>query len=343
MIRSNALNNRKANQDMEQTMTVKKMISYRPVWMGIAILWVLFFHSELDLPYPLSYLLQVGYGGVDIFIFASGVGNYYSYLKDESPLDFFKRKIIRLAPAYVPIVLLWCLYSVIFRELSVWAVIGNLFGVQYLSTSGEAFNWYISGILVCYLITPYLAKFVQNNKLKRNLLLLVIALVVVSLSFISDYKPLIIITRMPTYAIGMIFAKYEDANIRKIAAFLVGGFVIGNIALFLLIRNTTTVFLRVNGLYWYPFIIMAPGICWILSELSALCEKCYLNKSVVIFKFLGSFTFEIFLVNTFAMCIFEKTIKQAQTPNLVKAGILVGSVVVAYLFSSIIKRLKHAF
>ena len=111
-------------------MTVKKMISYRSVWMGLAILWIMFFHSDMALNLPFSYLKIIGYGGVDIFFFASGIGNYYSYNKDGKPLDFIKRRIFRLIPVYIPVILIWCLFSVMSNSISIWSVPGNLLGIQ---------------------------------------------------------------------------------------------------------------------------------------------------------------------------------------------------------------------
>ena len=76
--------------------------------MGIAMIWIVAYHSGIDLYNPiLIYVKEIGYGGVDIFLFAAGLGNYYSYLKDYSPLDFLKRRIVRLAPVYFPFILVW--------------------------------------------------------------------------------------------------------------------------------------------------------------------------------------------------------------------------------------------
>lgn len=316
-------------------MTVKKMISYRSVWMGLAIIWIMLFHSQISLPFPLNWLLHIGYGGVDIFLFASGIGNYYSYLKDETPLKFLKRRLYRLAPSYIPIILLWCLYYVSYKEISIWAIIGNLFGVQYLSSSGIAFNWFFAGLLICYLLTPYLAKFVQTHKLFINILL-VLVLVIISLCFITDENLIIVMTRLPIYTIGMIFAKHEDTNIRKRAVFFVGGFVIGNLLLFLSYRFLDE-YLWSYGLHWYPFILITPGACWIISELSALCDKCFLSVLIRFAKFLGTFTFEMFLVYFFILYLLNGQLEKMSYPNLLSSGVLVISIVFAFVYRLLVR------
>ena len=318
-------------------MTVKKMITYRPVWMGLAILWIMFFHSDMSLPFPLIYLLMIGYGGVDIFMFASGIGNYYSYLKDEKPLDFFKRRILRLAPEYIPVILIWCIYSVMCSGLSIWAVIGNLFGVQTLSASGSSFNWFITGIIICYLLTPYLAVLIRNNSAFKNVLL-ILGVILVSLCFMTDERMLVLMSRLPVYVIGMVFAKYENSNIRKKAPILIGGFVIGNVLLFLSVIRATE-YLWSYGLYWYPFILITPGLCWIISEISSLFDKCFLSKLVSVFKFLGGFTFELFLVHWLVFSIIGEQIYVMPYPNLVRAVILVLSIAVAFAFNLVVKKI----
>ena len=74
-------------------MTLRDTFKYRSIWMGFAILWVVFYHINIPINNtPIFFLKTFGYGGVDIFIFASGIGCYYSYLRDRSPLDFIKRR-----------------------------------------------------------------------------------------------------------------------------------------------------------------------------------------------------------------------------------------------------------
>lgn len=56
----------------------KKLTQYRNIWIALAILWVVFFHSELKYDSSLlNYIKLIGYGGVDIFVFASGLGGLY--------------------------------------------------------------------------------------------------------------------------------------------------------------------------------------------------------------------------------------------------------------------------
>ena len=134
-------------------MTIKSVIRYRYVWMGIAMLWVIFFHMNTMFHSTVVRMIKnTGYGGVDIFLFASGIGNYYSYLRDEKPLDFLRRRISRLAPVYIPFIIIWCIYYLSIGKLYIYDIPGNVLGIQGFSISGRSFNWYLNILIICYLL-----------------------------------------------------------------------------------------------------------------------------------------------------------------------------------------------
>ena len=76
--------------------------------MALAILLILLYHNKGALPE--GFLKQAAgfcYVGVDIFFFASGVGCFFSYLRDRDPVSFLRRRAGRILPAYLPFILVW--------------------------------------------------------------------------------------------------------------------------------------------------------------------------------------------------------------------------------------------
>lgn len=71
---------------------IVSILQYRNVWMGLAILWIVFFHSGLEI-LVLHFVKMSGYGGVDIFVFSSGIGCFYSLDKDQDAERFMIRRI----------------------------------------------------------------------------------------------------------------------------------------------------------------------------------------------------------------------------------------------------------
>ena len=74
---------------------------YRGELMGAAMLFIVLFH--VDLPrYDLYYgLRRCGNVGVDMFLFLSGIGLWYSWSKNTSLRQFFLNRYIRIYPAWL--------------------------------------------------------------------------------------------------------------------------------------------------------------------------------------------------------------------------------------------------
>jgi peptidoglycan/LPS O-acetylase OafA/YrhL len=304
--------------------------------MGFAMLWIVYFHSGLIVPSLLNSIKLIGYGGVDIFIFSSGIGNYYSYLKEESPLDFFKRKILRLAPVYLPFIIIWCIYKLLIGELEMIYVPGNILGIQPFSSSGISINWYLSLIIICYILTPYLATYIKSNDLK-NCIILTLILIVASTAFINDEKFIIVITRLPIYAIGMIFAKYRNYPVKKTLFPLAAMFLIGFISL-KFFSDHCQANLWKHGLSWYPFILITPFLCYLISMLSIFCEKYKLSFIIYVPKMIGKITFEIFLIHLFIFDIVQAFNKTNSISNIGWILLIVLSISIAFFYNKIIEK-----
>lgn len=295
---------------MAAEFTVKKAISYRALWMGLAILAVMLYHSGMEFGIPLvDGLKETGYGGVDIFIFASGIGNYYSYLRDKSPVAFMGRRVLRLAPVYIPFITVWCIYSLAKGYMSPLHVVGNLFGVQDMSAAGDSFNWYLSLIIICYILTPYLAELVSRKKMQLQLLL-VLFLLVLSTVFFEDSRFIISAVRLPIYVMGMICAKYSECTVKSWMSVLCIISMISGYIILWLVKVHFPELLWEYGMYWYPFILIAPAWCLISSRLGSIFEKNVIIKPIITaLAGIGKRSFELFLIHIFAFNNFRRYIK----------------------------------
>ena len=83
---------------------------YRGELMGFAMLAVLFFHVGGNHNETFFYCLsRCGNVGVDMFLFLSGVGLWFAWAKKPSLALFFKRRYVRVYPAWFVVA---CLYFV---------------------------------------------------------------------------------------------------------------------------------------------------------------------------------------------------------------------------------------
>lgn len=333
-------------------MTLKEVIKYRKIWMGFAILWVIFFHFGYKPPDPLAALQSSGYSGVDIFFFASGIGCYLSYSRDKNAAAFIKRRFIRIMPTYFVFIVIWCTYKVITDGMDFTTVLGNIFCVQDLTGKDGSFNWYFGAMWIFYLLTPYFVAVADKIKKPAGCVLFCLLLVLFSFPFWNVKALIIIVTRLPVYFLGMYLAKRSQVSDDKISLkFMLIATVLSiiSMAAFIVCYFKLHDELWNYGLWWYPFIITAPTICLYLSFISKQLEKKSVGQKILkAFSFIGSYTFELFLVHMFVFKEVSSMIMERQ-PNHVIAiwfaaliPVAIGAVILYQLTKGVKKLIKKA-
>ena len=138
-------------------MLLKDMLKYRNAWLGVAMIWIVFYHAKINIGLDILHTIKAfGYGGVDICLFASGAGCYFSLSANSDIGTFIKRRFVRLAPTYLCFIVFWLIYKFFIDSISLQAVLGNIFAIQNFTGLGQHFNWYISAIILFYFLAPYL-------------------------------------------------------------------------------------------------------------------------------------------------------------------------------------------
>lgn len=290
---------------------------HRSVWMGVAMLWIIFFHSGLSVPNVLqiSFFRGIGYGGVDIFMFASGLGTYFSYTKDYDATAFMQRRLARLAPVYLPFIFIWIFYKFMQGTYPIKAAIGNIFAVQGFTGLNNEFNWYITGLLVVYTLAPFFSGLIDKINKPQIFFSFLLVLLIMSIPFWKSQST-IIVTRIPIFVIGMYFAKLSKNDEKKLtgklAVALVGIMLIGFMLLkFFFVKYPD--YLGTHGLYWYPFILITPGLCILISVLVEITWKIKLAKRFFkILEKVGEYSFEIYLIHIFCFDVYHNCLIPAE-------------------------------
>lgn len=294
-------------------MRIKDLFHYRNVWMEVAILIVLLFHSGIQSNNTiLSTIQYFGYGGVDIFLFASGIGCFYSLHKNNDPASFMLRRILRIMPMYICFMIVWLLYKRIFFEMPISSMIGNLFCVQNFTVNGNDFNWYISAMWLMYLLAPLMASMISKMNRWITGFAVLILLLVFTVSYWNSYTFIISITRIPIFFLGMFVAKkaldgFEMKKWHTILLFTIS--IIGMALLLFLKSRLTYEQMWLLGMFWYPFILLVPGLCLGISLICQLLEKTSPGRfTVKLLDYLGSKTFSVYLVHIFVLDIFSNVL-----------------------------------
>ena len=289
-------------------MDYKKLFGYRTHLMGLAILWVVFFHMQVTVPgRAVEFIKKIGYGGVDIFFLLSGIGVYFS-LKKNSVEAFYVRRLKRIMPAYLPIVIIvFVLYNIPrFMGLSMgqifnWAkqIIGNVFMLGWINKVEGQFNWYVQALIWFYILSPLLITIVrktENSNWKKWILWAV--LLVIQIPFMGTVT-LMASSRILVFVLGIYIALLYDSGkvigVKKVLLYL--GMVIGFGILYYFSYYKAD-WLFAYGMFWLPFVLVVPGLCVLLADGFAELDKnrytAYLNKGIAC---IGEASFEIYLVH----------------------------------------------
>lgn len=251
--------------------------------MGIAILWIMFFHSYLDVRFfPFFDMVKnTGNAGVEIFMFVSGFGIYYSLSKNLPLKVYYKNRILRILPYYLPIVLIYSLYLYAQGVWNAEIIIKNLLMINYWSGPGfdKIFDWYIPSIFLLYLLAPLFYHFFKKNKVVASLSVIIFFYCLSLILMQSKYAYLeLIVMRVPVFIAGFWLADYtkknKDAKLGKL------GITLTAIALFVgfgsLFVISTYFFHMYQRCCMYGFAIATFPLCMFF---------CYLFSKLPSFKF----------------------------------------------------------
>lgn len=267
--------------------------------MGFAMIWVIFFHSTIDIVdfKGLNLLKTVGYSGVDIFLMVSGLGLYFSYKKDSNIASFYKRRFVRIIPTYISIVTLFSVIFLILKKIDFFGLIMNITTLSFWFNTPGRFDWYIPSLIILYLIAPIYIKLFNRFKYKTIIIAISLSLALSYIIANTNLSYLLIFTvRLPIFFIGVLLGYWID--IKKRINFIAYGiytisFFIGIILLGLFLTKYSA-YLWNLGLWWYPFILITVPLSLFIVCILDIINKKYNNKFGML-SFLGAYSLEIYL------------------------------------------------
>lgn len=196
------------------------MISrYRTEIMGIAILWIVLFHSAIPAPdngvLRLIWYGAVSFGGglgVNLFVALSGFGLMYSHSKNSCCRDrralmhYFSRRLKRIFVLYLPVAAVYFASRAIYNGTGVLGFAEDITLLSFL-TKGDRTYWYIFAILLLYCLYP-LYMYVSDRWGQGKTCAITVAGIVLFELITCAYLPAfyqkleIVILRSPLFFIG---------------------------------------------------------------------------------------------------------------------------------------------
>lgn len=212
----------------------------RPYLMGIATLWITFYHCKYLNLFNSAFLTRtrllglftrvetIGNCGVDLFFFLSGLGLYFSYTrlreKEPHPLRAFYRRRYRKILPTILIVTVLTFGMVEKADLANWAGGVFLYGL-YWPTLERGNFWYLSATVVLYLFFPLIYRGIQRKRAAAGTAGMILAAVALAMglrTFAREYyytHAILMVCRIPVFILGAYTGRLCCSH-RKIPAWI---------------------------------------------------------------------------------------------------------------------------
>jgi peptidoglycan/LPS O-acetylase OafA/YrhL len=283
-------------------MTSQVVSTKRSELMALAIVFIMVFHSfiggqEVTFWQETSNMLNVG---VDIFLFVSGLGCFYSLSKEGRWWPFYRKRLRRLLPAYLLVAVpYYAFMSPLPKGLGAacWTFVYELSTLKFWAEGMRTF-WFVPAILGFYAVAPFFFRLLRRDVLSAWALPVVVILldVMVGLSQRGQTWPTELwSSRLPIFLFGMLLAPAVKSGRRLtvwmnvvLALLLAVGFA-GAVG-YGFVCDAWHLPIVVQRMSYIPFTV---GFVFLVSQLLML-EPRWLSAALT---YLGGFTLELYLVH----------------------------------------------
>ncbi len=297
----------------------------RNVIFGIATLWIGLFHSDYlndtisfyiksdFIAEPLKFIRGTGNVGVDMFLFLSGIGLYFSFMKDSRVLSFWKKRLMRVLPSAFLIATFYFSLRYVngrFSSGPLYYVLRETF--LYFFVKGERVFWFISLILLMYLVFPIFYKII--DKWKAWGMIGLVAVIVVGTFAVRAIAPgvysnvEIALCRIPVFVIGIWAGRFvmEKKEIDRRWLWLVLAVAVG--MLVLMANYNVIVKAIVPGytkemetmyIFIYRYAACPLGIALVVLDSFICTELRHRGKANLLrnfFEFVGMYSMEYYMI-----------------------------------------------
>ncbi|MCK5889410.1 MAG: acyltransferase [Methylococcales bacterium] len=335
-------------------MSINNLSQYRSELMGLAILWIMLFHSSITIPVSYTSLRAIkwtGYAGVDIFFLLSGIGISFSLSKSTSILIFYCKRVLRIIPLFWIFLLLILIKRLIASEITLNNInlLAPFFGIDFF-IFGTLHYWFIPSILICYLFAPLYKQ--SLNDFNNGEILLIFTVITLTISFLIINTPLshllIFTIRLPVFALGLYIGNLLLAD-SKNTGYWFNNTAINSSIFTLSFAALIAVLLHPNfdykseiGLWWYPTIMMAFPASMLTAYLLKKCPTSILK----ILAYFGTYSLELYLIHTVVFDAVSHSPLRHLAWNMYRVPefilSIIGSLIAAKLLSDLVNKINFS-
>lgn len=297
---------------------------YRLQIMGFAAIMIILCHIRgieySNFPF-LEKLLWFGNYGVEIFLFVSGIGMFYSLTKENiSLIRWYKRRYVRIA---IPFLLIAVSIYPLRIILNIPASLSDF--LLYITTFEFWIHhrgaWYVAMLFPLYFLTPYIVKVVNTSK-ARVITISVLIILLLGFSYIPLGNDVVrniqfVTLRVPVFILGIGIAPYVRHKQR--------------------INALSICFIALVGLLLWHYCSFSLGgglaiICLLGTIIAFICKCKPIDK---ILSFMGKMSLESYLTNIYFGHIIMKSDVIVLPGGVKTLIIIVIGVLTAYIFNEL--------
>ncbi|MCQ2567164.1 MAG: acyltransferase [Mogibacterium sp.] len=341
---------------MKNQFNLNLISKYRDELFGIAIIAIVFFHfcanhvayygprgaNSILFNFTEHYLQYVGSIGVEIFVFLSGVGLYYSFSKNSDTKCFFKKRGKRILTPYLIIgISFWTIKDLIILKKGIAAFVKDLSFYSFFS-DGVRTIWYIFLMIVLYLLFPSIYYIIHEKKIKGGfaVLLLITLIFPAVLMLINNvlYSNIsIAITRIPIFIVGV----YAGRLVKE-------EHTIDYNALVILVASLFIVGIKAKRVNLVSYISRYIDGCYSLAIIAFLiCILELVNNTIIwkkyicgLFRFAGKYSLELYLTHVTLRNLMG-TVGMPRYRTSVYCAMVVVAVVLSLLLNKLCKSINN--
>lgn len=268
----------------------------RSAIMGVSIILIMLFHCYIHFDdNVMTFLFRNGNIGVELFALLSAIGINKSLRKDDNIWHFYKKRLLRIFPTYLLVATPYGLFRH-FKHGASWGHVISL-STSISTLLGDLTFWFITYILICYLISPLIFRLKQRINIP---FLLTIISIPVSIALFLALKNhinncAVWTLRFPVFFLGFDISVYalnqENKKCRFNSDISKAGLSILTLILVFLIlvfsrSNTNSIIKYII----YLFVTLPLGVG--IGTLTEICE--HYSKPLVL---IGSITLELYMLH----------------------------------------------
>lgn len=248
----------------------------RSLIMGLAIFYVAFYHIPwIDRAPWMDFLHDIGYLGVDVFLFLSGMGLCHS-VKQRGRQGYLLQRCRRIFPGLMPVVVLWSLVMLGLHVLTVKEFFGSVTLLGWWFGQNRQLNWYFSAVWLYFFLGVLLYGPVVEGKRPLRWVIFVSWLGFIA-QWLSPYHyHAQVFTRIPVFLAGMLLGRMElrgQTGGKWLRGLLYGAIPVGLFLSYMTWSRWGEAWGTYLGLWWYPFLLLVPGGVVLVSELGGFCRR----------------------------------------------------------------------